>query len=373
VRIYARYKEFGDHAVCRYRLPAPLAGLALPVRLHHNAGAVRSAPQPPRIDSGLPPLCQIAVIMFVHTRAMTMPLLSLRRIAATLCAVLSVMLLGACALKAPAPVPPPITPPTATSAKPKPKIALALGGGAARGFAHIGVIKILEQNGIVPDIIVGTSAGSLVGALYAGGFDGFALQRLALTMDEGVLADWSISGISMGVLKGELLEAYVNDRLQGRAIEKLGRPLGVVATDLASGEAVVFRAGNVGIAVHASSAVPGAFRPVRIAGRDYVDGGLTHPVPVHAARAMGADFVIAVDVSQNPRNSRPSDIASILLQTFAIMGRSIARGELAAADIVIRPQANTGGTDFAARHAVILEGERAALAVLPQLRERLAR
>ncbi len=302
-----------------------------------------------------------------------MPLLSFRRRAGALCALLPVLLLGACALKAPAPVVAPAVPPVAAAPKPKPKIALALGGGAARGFAHIGVIKILEQNGIVPDFIVGTSAGSLVGALYAGGFDGFALQRLALTMDEGVLADWSISGITKGVLKGELLEAYVNDRLQGRAIEKLAKPLGVVATDLATGEAVVFRAGNTGIAVHASSAVPGAFRPVRIAGREYVDGGLTHPVPVRAARAMGADIVIAVDVSQNPRNSRPDDIASILLQTFAIMGRSISRGELTGADIVIRPQATSGGTDFAARHEVILEGERAALAVLPQLRERLAR
>ena len=299
-----------------------------------------------------------------------------RRLPTAVCLTLAVLLAGCvtrAAVPPAAPLPVQAAPsaPLAVVARPKPKIALALGGGAARGFAHIGVIKILEQNGIVPDIIVGTSAGSLVGALYAAGFDGFALQRLALTMDEGMLGDWSISGITKGVLKGELLETYVNQRLQGRAIEKLGRPLGVVATDLASGEAVVFRAGNAGIAVHASSAVPGAFRPVRIAGRDYVDGGLTHPVPVQAARAMGAEFVIAVDVSQNPRNSRPEDIGSILLQTFAIMGRSISRGELAAADVVIRPQATSAGTDFAARHEVILEGERAALAVLPQLRERL--
>ena len=279
--------------------------------------------------------------------------------------------LTACASRVPVPAPGPVAPPAVVVAKPKPKIALALGGGAARGFAHIGVIKILEQNGIVPDMVVGTSAGSLVGALYAGGYDGFALQRLALTMDDGVLADWSISGLSRGVLKGELLEAYVNERLQGRPIEKLGKPFGVVATDLASGEAIVFRAGNTGVAVHASSAVPGAFRPVRITGREYVDGGLTHPVPVQAARALGADVVIAVDVSQNPRLGRADDLAGILLQTFAIMGRSISRGELAGADVVIRPQATSAGTDFAARHEVILEGERAALAALPQIRERL--
>ena len=136
---------------------------------------------------------------------------------------------------------------------------------------------------------------------------------------------------------------------------------------------MIFRSGNTGIAVHASSAVPGAFRPVRINGREYVDGGLTHPVPVAAARAMGADVVIAVDVSQNPRNSRADDLAGILLQTFAIMGRSIARGELRGDDlIVIRPETMVAGTDFAARHAVILEGERAALAALPRIRERLA-
>ena len=267
--------------------------------------------------------------------------------------------------------PAPATPAAAT--KPKPKIALALGGGAARGFAHIGVIKVLEQHGIVVDMVAGTSAGSVVGALYAAGHDGFALQRLALTMDDGVLADWSISGITRGVLKGELLEAYVNERLKGRTLERLDMPLAVVATDLASGEAVVFRSGNSGIAVHASSAVPGAFKPVRISGRDYVDGGLTHPVPVRAARAMGADIVIAVDVSQNPRNRATDDVGAILLQTFAIMGRSISAGELRDADVVIRPHATSGSTDFAARHEVILEGERAALAALPQIRRRLAR
>jgi len=235
------------------------------------------------------------------------------------------------------------------------------------------VIKVLEQHGITVDMVAGTSAGSVVGALYAAGNDGFALQRLALGMEEGVLADWSISGITRGVLKGELLENWVNERVRGRGLERLNRPFAVVATDLATGDAVVFRSGNTGTAVHASSAVPGAFKPVRIGGRDYVDGGLTHPVPVRAARAMGADIVIAVDVSQQPRNGKPDDLGSILLQTFAIMGRSIAQGELKEADIVIRPQATQAGTDFAARHEIILEGERAALAALPALREKLAK
>lgn len=289
--------------------------------------------------------------------------------------VMLAILIAGCAMRAPAPPVAVSTPPAAQqpSPKPRPKVALALGGGAARGFAHIGVIKVLEQHGITVDMVAGTSAGSVVGALYAAGNDGFALQRLALTMEEGVIADWSISGITRGVLKGELLENWVNERVRGRGLERLNRPLAVVATDLASGEAVVFRSGNTGTAVHASSAVPGAFKPVRIGARDYVDGGLTHPVPVRAARAMGADFVIAVDVSQQPKNGKPDDIAGILLQTFSIMGRSIVQNELKEADIVIRPQSSQAGTDFAARHEIILEGERAALAALPGLRERLAK
>jgi NTE family protein len=289
--------------------------------------------------------------------------------------VLLAVLFAGCATRSAAPPVVVATTPAAQqpAQKPRPKVALALGGGAARGFAHIGVIKVLEQHGITVDMVAGTSAGSVVGALYAAGNDGFALQRLALGMEEGVLADWSISGITRGVLKGELLENWVNERVRGRGLERLNRPFAVVATDLATGDAVVFRSGNTGTAVHASSAVPGAFKPVRIGGRDYVDGGLTHPVPVRAARAMGADIVIAVDVSQQPRNGKPDDLGSILLQTFAIMGRSIAQGELKEADIVIRPQATQAGTDFAARHEIILEGERAALAALPALREKLAK
>lgn len=283
------------------------------------------------------------------------------------------LLSGGCASRDPQAPPVAVTQPPVPMVRARPRVALALGGGAARGFAHIGVIKVLEQHGIVIDMVAGTSAGSLVGALHAAGHDGFALQRLALGMEEHVLADWAIPSLSRGVLKGELLENWVNEQVGGRPLERMARPLAVVATELASGEAVVFRSGNTGIAVHASSAVPGAFKPVRISGRDFVDGGLAHPVPVRAARALGADVVIAVDVSQNPRNGRPDDLPGILLQTFAIMGRSIARNELPEADLVIRPAVTQSGVDFAARHAIILEGERAALAALPGLRERLGR
>ncbi len=280
------------------------------------------------------------------------------------------VLLVACA--APPPVPTPPVPAPVAVPKPPIRIALVLGGGAARGFAHIGVIKSLEAQGIVPDIVVGTSAGSVVGALYASGMNGFELQNLALQMNEDMVADWTLP--NRGVLKGEALQDFINQKVKNLTIQKMPRPLGVVATDLQSGEMVLFRRGDAGIAVRASSAVPGMFQPVEISGRDYVDGGLTSPVPARSARAMGADFVIAVDISNVSRRDRLTGTLDVLLQTFAIMGHAISRHELEDADVVIRPQtAAVSSTDFAGRHLAILEGEKAAAAVMPELKARLAK
>ena len=254
---------------------------------------------------------------------------------------------------------------------PPPRIALALGGGAARGFAHVGVIKALEAQGIVPDLIVGTSAGSLVGALYASGMSGFDLQKAALAMDDSAVADFSLP--NRGVIKGEALQDYVNTALGGRTIERLPRPLAIVATDLQSGEAIVFRAGNTGLAVRASSSVPGVFQPARINGRDVVDGGLVSPVPVRIARSIGADIVIAVDISAQPREQKTASSFEILLQSFAIMGRSIATLELKEADVVVSPAiGGISGTDFKSKHLAILEGERAMQNALPALRAKIA-
>ena len=252
----------------------------------------------------------------------------------------------------------------------QPRIALALGGGAARGFAHIGVIKALEAQGIVPDIVVGTSAGSLVGALYASGLSGFDLQRVALTMEDGAITDWSLP--SRGVIKGEALQNFVNNAVGNRPIEKLPRLLGIVATNLQTGEALVFRTGNTGMAVRASSSVPGVFQPVSISGKEYVDGGLVAPVPVRIARSLGADIVIAVDISARPREQKTLSSFEVLLQTFAIMGQSLVAAELPLADIVIQPKVgNIAGTDFQSRHLAVLEGERAAQEQIPKLRARL--
>ncbi|MCM8610849.1 patatin-like phospholipase family protein [Accumulibacter sp.] len=269
------------------------------------------------------------------------------------------------------PPPPPTAPAAATPARPA-KLALVLGGGAARGFAHVGVIKVLESQGIVPDIIVGSSAGAVVGALHAAGHNGFELQKLAHRLDESRISDWSLP--ARGVLKGEALQQFVNDAVGQRPLEALKRPFGAVATDLHSGESIVFRTGNTGMAVRASAAVPGVFQPVKVAGREYVDGGLSSLVPVRAARQMGADVVIAVDISARPAAQPVRSTFEILLQTFTIMGQSLARHELRDADVVIQPQVgNIGSTDFQARHDSILEGERAAQAALPKIREALRR
>ena len=275
-----------------------------------------------------------------------------------------------------------ITPPvTATTAPPplaKParplRVGLALGGGAARGFAHIGVIKALEARNIHVDLVSGTSAGSVVAALYASGMNGFAINKLALTMDEASISDWAMPFSTRGFLHGVALQTFLNTTLHGRAIEKMEKPLGIVATDLHSGEPILFQRGNTGVAVRASCSLPSIFDPVKIAGHEYVDGGLVSPVPASSARKMGADFVIAVDISARPETAATSSQFDVLMQTFTIMGQSIKNYELAQyADIVIRPALNAmAGSDFGQRNAAILAGEEAVARMMPELTQKLA-
>lgn len=264
----------------------------------------------------------------------------------------------------------PPVPPKAAVVKAAPKVALALGGGAVRGFAHVGVIKTLEAHGIVPDMVVGTSAGSVVGALYAAGYGGFDLQKVAFLLEQDSVGDFALP--DRGFVKGEQLQNFINRYVQQRPLEKLNKPFAAVATDLQSGEMMVFRNGNSGMAVRASSSVPGVFQPVKIGGREYVDGGLVSPVPVKAARAMGADIVIAVDISSKPKHAKVKDTLDILLQTFNIMGQGLGRYEMMEADVVIQPGIGAiGSAEFEQKHLAIMEGEKAALAALPLIREKL--
>jgi len=289
-------------------------------------------------------------------------------------ACLVAVLVAGCQTPPPAP-PPPVEPVVIAPPAPKPPprrptIGLALGGGAARGFAHIGVIQVLEEAGIRPDLVIGTSAGSLVAALYASGKSGTELASLAQSMDEGAIADWAFPG--RGLIRGEALARYVREHTGGLRIEQMKLPLGIVATDLDNGQGIVFRVGDPGVAVRASSAVPAVFQPVRIGAREYVDGGLVAPVPVRYARQMGAQLVIAVDISEVPDGAPTGDAVRMLLQTFSIMGRSINQFELAGADVVLRPKLQgVSGADFSARARSIKAGRDAAHAMLGELRLRI--
>jgi len=279
--------------------------------------------------------------------------------------------LGGCASVPEVPLPPP-EPPIATPAPRVPTWGIALGGGAARGFAHIGVLQVLDENGLRPNLVAGTSAGSLVAALYATGMGLDSLERMALSMEEATLTDWSLPILGRGVLRGDALERYVRQAVGGRTLDSMAIPLGILATDLQTGRGVLFRRGDAAIAVRASSAVPGVFTPVVISGREYVDGGLVAPVPVSQVREMGAEVVLAVDISKGPEAGPVSGALSVLLQTFDIMGQSINRYELSKAQVVIRPPlVGVGSADFTARVQSIAAGRAAMQAALPQLRQAL--
>ncbi len=293
------------------------------------------------------------------------------------CTVLLALALAACQSPPTAPSLPPtapavqVPPPVAKTPAPRPRIGLALGGGAARGFAHIGVIQVLEEAGIVPDLVVGTSAGSLVAVLYASGKNGAALGELAQTMDEAAITDWAFPG--RGLIRGEALARYVREQVGGRTLEQMRLPLGIVATDLDSGAPILFARGDPGTAVRASSSVPAVFQPVKINGREYVDGGLVSPVPVRFARQMGAEVVVAVDISAAPEGGPTDDPFRMLLQTFAIMGRSINHFELRDAEVVVRPSlAGVSAAAFSSRKQSIQAGREAMLAQLPALKAKLA-
>lgn len=292
---------------------------------------------------------------------------------------LAVLLSGCSVFSSPTPpaIPtaPEVPPASLEPVRRLPRLGLALGGGAARGFAHVGVIQVLERHGIRPQLVVGTSAGSLVAALYASGMGATELERTAMAMEEATLTDWTMPLLGRGLLRGEALARYVRTEVKGRLIEQMPMPLGILATDLASGEGVVFRRGDAAQAVRASSAVPGLFMPVLISGREYVDGGLVAPVPVAQARAMGAEVVLAVDISSDPAGNSAQGWVQVLLQTTAIMGQSINRWALSGSDVVaVRPAlSGVGSADFSSRQHSIEAGRAAMEAAMPKLKAEMAR
>ena len=271
-----------------------------------------------------------------------------------------VLMLAACATT------PPLPP-----AHPKPAtIAVVLGAGASKGFAHIGVLKVLEAQKIPIHMIVGTSAGSLVGSLYASGKTAFELQGIAMKMERDNIIDYDWKIWNGGLIKGEKLENFINVNIQNTPIEKLKIRYYAVATNAATGEEVVFARGNTGMAVHASCSVPGVFQPLKIGNNTYLDGSVVSPVAVDVARRNGADIVIAVDISGGINTDVPSGIMDTMRKSVDIMYARIAEYQIKNADIVIRPNMrNIGSTDMDKFNEAIFEGEKAASLKIPEIQK----
>ena len=247
------------------------------------------------------------------------------------------------------------------------KLGIVLGAGASKGFAHIGVLKVLELHNVPIHLVVGTSVGSVVGSLYAYGYKAFQLQEMALSIEKGDVID-TLYVPTNGFVKGEKIEEFINKALKNTPIEKLKIPFYAVTTDIQTGQEVVFGKGNTGTAVRASCSVPGIFRPLKIGDKMYVDGGVVSPVAVDVARRLGADVVIAVDISSAIERTQPEGTMETILQSINIMYSKLAAIQLSNADVVIKPKVgHIASFDFSKRHEAILEGEKAASEALPHI------
>jgi len=280
---------------------------------------------------------------------------------------LTTMATGAAASPAKPPVTSPPPPPP-----PRKRLAIALGGGSARGFAHIGVIKALEAAGVKPDLIVGCSAGALVGAFWAAGYSGRDMEALAYDVSDSAVIDLIApnSNGRRGLLSGQTLQDFVNKGVRGRTMNGLMTPLVTVATQFPSGQLQEFKTGDIGFAVRASCSIPGIFLPAEQDGQEYLDGGLVSPIPVQTARNMGATQVVAIDVgAEDPgayRRRSSGGIYELILRSFEIMGKSLRQFESKQADIVIRPDVGRiSSTDFNARKALIDAGFKAGERLAP--------
>jgi NTE family protein len=257
---------------------------------------------------------------------------------------------------------------------PKPRIALVLGGGAARGFAHVGVIRALEQEKIPIDLIVGTSVGSLIGAIYAYDMNSFELEWTAFTLEKDSIFDYGLmtAFTSMGVAKGDKLEEFVKSKIPVANIENLKIPFAAVATDLNRGTRVVLDKGSVARAVRASSAIPGVFQPVEHQGKLLVDGGVIDNIPVSVAREKGADIVIAVDIGENMINFNITNLLEVMLQSITIMGEVNARDRKKDADVLISPKiGDVGMLDFSQKKRSMMAGIEATQKVMPDIKAKI--
>jgi len=282
--------------------------------------------------------------------------------------------LAACRALPIAPPPPggPAGPAPLPADAPRPKVALVLGGGAARGFAHVGVIRVLEQEKIPIDLVVGTSVGSLIGAIYASDRDSFELEWTAFQLEKEDLLDYGILNafMGMGLAKGDKLEAFTKSRVKVETIEQLAIPFAAVAADLNWGTKVVLDRGSVARAVRASSAIPGVFQPVTHMGKLLVDGGVVDNIPISVAREKGADVVIAVDISENVGNTKITNLVDVMLQAANIMFALNVEHSKRDADVLVTP--NVGDVamlDFSQKKRCMQAGMEAARAAVPRIRK----
>jgi NTE family protein len=255
------------------------------------------------------------------------------------------------------------------TATPEPAIGIALGGGFARGIAHIGVLKVLEEEGIPIRVIAGTSVGALIGASYCSGLSAAELSDVARSVRFTTFARWTLS--RFGFASNDRMITFLTRTLKCKTFEELHIPLGVTATDFNTGEGVVFHSGSIIDPVRASCAYPGMFLPINIRGRYLVDGMLSHPVPTRPVREMGADRVLAVHLKGTWSNGTPPrHLFDVIGQSFAIAQDAMSNLWRSAADLVVEPDvAGFGYDDFKRADDLIRVGEVAMRAALPQVRK----
>lgn len=288
-------------------------------------------------------------------------------------AIAALALLLGCQTGPPVAVPQPPVVQVPQEPPPKPKIALVLGGGAARGFAHVGVIRVLEQEKIPIDMVVGTSVGSLIGAIYAADLSSFDLEWTAFQLEKDDLFDFGILNavVGMGFARGDKLEAWVKGHVKTTNIENLKLPFAAVATDLNWGYQVVLDSGPVARAIRASAAIPGVFPPVKHQGKILVDGGVVNNIPISVARAKGADIVIAVDISGNVGNTNITNLLDVSLQATNIMFALNVEHSKKEADLLITPSdiGDIGMLDFTQKKRCMQAGIESTKAALPAIRK----
>ena len=264
-------------------------------------------------------------------------------------------------------------PPVVVVERKPPKVALVLGGGGAKGFAHVGVIRVLEQEKIPIDMVIGTSVGSLIGGIYASNPDSFQLEWLAFKIEKTDILDFSIVYSKMGPVQGAKLEAFVEQNVKVRKVEDTKIPFFPVATDLNTGETVILEKGSLAKAIHASCAIPGIFVPVTFGKRTLVDGGVTDNVACDVARNRGADIIIGVSLQKDVKNYQIDSAIDVIAQSVNILMREASRSKLEAAHVIIEPDVHGVSLfDFSQKKMLMEEGIKATRKAVPRINELLA-